>query len=289
VAIDRAARRATITLSGPDGPPPAGGASRVAEGAQNYLLRLARELDDAIMHLRLNEEPIGLWIFKSRGDPDAAAAHGRFLADNSGHWLANEILGLWKRTMKRLDVTSRTLCAAVERGSCFAGPLAEVVFACDRSFMMNGDFEGDDRPEAALVLTDANFGPFPMGNGLTRLQARFYGAPETVETLAERKGERIAADEAEALGLVTAAPDEIDWDDALRLFLEERASYSPDALTGMEANLRFVGPETMESRIFGRLTAWQNWIFQRPNAVGEAGALRRYGTGRRGEYDLRRV
>ena len=289
VAIDRARRVATIALRGPDGPPPADAAGLVAQGDRSYLLRLARELDDAIMHLRLNEETVGLWVFKSRGDPGAVLAHEAFLEANRGHWLAREIHGLWKRTMKRVDVTSRSLCCLVERGSCFAGPLAEIAFACDRSFMMEGAFEGDDRSEATIVLSGANFGPNPMGNGLTRLQARFWGTPETIEALAALKGAPVVGAQAEALGLVTAAPDEIDWDDAVRLFLEERASYSPDAMTGMEANLRFVGPETMETRIFGRLTAWQNWIFQRPNAVGEGGALRRYGSGLRGEYDMRRA
>ena len=191
--------------------------------------------------------------------------------------------------MKRIDMTSRSLVALIENGSCFAGFLAEIPFACDRSYMMEGDFEGDNRPVAALRLSETNFGPFPMGNGLTRLQTRFLGEPERVDAAAGHKGEALEAHDAEELGLVTYCFDEVDWEDEVRIFLEERASFSPDAMTGMEANLRFAGPETMETRIFGRLTAWQNWIFQRPNAVGESGALQRYGTGARGEYDMRRV
>jgi benzoyl-CoA-dihydrodiol lyase len=289
VAIDRATRRARITVAGPDGDPPTKMSELVAQGAETYFLRLARELDDAFLHLRLNEDQLGVWIFRSQGDPTKAIAHERFLLAHRDHWLANEILLLWKRTMKRLDVTSRSLCTLIEHGSCFAGALAELAFAADRSFMMNGAFEGDNRPPAAITLEESNFGAYPMANGLTRLQSRFFGTPEKIDALAARKGQPLSAEEAETLGLVTFAPDDVDWQDAVRLFLEERASYSPDAMTGLEANLRFVGPETMETRIFGRLTAWQNWIFQRPNAVGKEGALQRYGTGLRGAFDMRRV
>ncbi|MGF1627438.1 MAG: 2,3-epoxybenzoyl-CoA dihydrolase [Alphaproteobacteria bacterium] len=289
VAIDRAARTATVEIRAPVGPAPASAAALHAEGAESWSLRCARELDDAILHLRFNETEIGLLVFRTAGDPVLVAAHEALLLASRDHWLANEILLFWKRVLKRIDLTARSLVALIEPGSCFSGLLAEIAFACDRSYMAVGSFEGDNRPPAALVLGEANFGPFPMSNGLTRLQTRFLGDPQALDSAAARRGEALPAEVAEALGLVTFAFDDIDWEDEVRIFLEERASFSPDALSGMEANLRFAGPETMETRIFGRLTAWQNWIFQRPNAVGEAGALRRYGSGRRGEYDMRRV
>jgi benzoyl-CoA-dihydrodiol lyase len=228
-------------------------------------------------------------VVRAQGDAGRVAAHEALLLGHADHWLANEILQFWKRVLKRLDVTSRSLVALVEHGSCFAGVLAEVLWAVDRSYMMEDAFEGDNRPMAALRLTEANFGRYPMGNGLTRLATRFLAEPDQVEALKARVGEDLEAADAKDLGLVTFAYDDIDWEDELRIFMEERASFSPDAMTGMEANLRFAGPETMETRIFGRLTAWQNWIFQRPNAVGEAGALQRYGSGIRGDYDMRRV
>lgn len=228
-------------------------------------------------------------VFRTQGDPSLVGAHEAVLMNDADHWLANEVLRYWKRILKRIDVTSRSLVALVENGSCFTGVLAEILFAVDRSYMMEGEFEGDNRPVATVTLTDANFGPFPMGNDLTRLQTRFLGEPDSVATAEARKGEPLEADEAAELGLVTMILDDIDWEDEVRIFLEERASFSPDAMTGMEANLRFAGPETMETRIFGRLTAWQNWIFQRPNAVGAEGALQRYGTGIRGNYNMERV
>jgi len=229
-------------------------------------------------------------VFKSHGDPLEVVAHEKLVTDNAKtDWLAREIQLYWKRVFKRIDLTSRSLVALVENGSCFAGFLAELLFACDRSYMMEGAFEGDNRPPASITLTSANFGPFPMSNDLTRLQTRFLGEPGKVDEAAGVKGKALEAAEASKLGLVTFVFDEVDWDDEVRIFLEERASFSPDAMTGMEANLRFPGPETMETRIFGRLTAWQNWIFQRPNAVGENGALKRYGSGVRGDYDRRRV
>jgi len=289
VQVDRDAKKATITLSGPAGDAPSSTDELHKQCDQSYLLRLARELDDAILHLRLNELELGLLVFCSQGDPEAVAAHEKFLLDNRDFWLANEILQYWKRLLKRIDMTSRSLVALIENGSCFAGVLAEILFAVDRSYMMEGDFEGDNRPVATITLTDGNFGPFPMGNGLTRLETRFIGETEKNAEAKERIGKALEAFDAEELGLVTFAYDEIDWEDEIRIFMEERMSFSPDAMTGMEANLRFAGPETMETRIFGRLTAWQNWIFQRPNAVGEDGALRRYGSGKRGEYDMRRV
>jgi len=289
VAVDRDAMRATITISGPDTDAPADMDAVQAQGADAYLLRVARELDDAILHLRLNELQLGTLVFCTQGDPELVAAHEQLLLDNRDHWLANETLAYWKRVLKRIDMTSRSLVALVEHGSCFTGVFAEILWAVDRSYMMLDEFEGDNRPLATVTLSESNFGTYPMGNGLSRLQTRFLGEPETVDTLRDRVGEALEADEADDLGLITYAFDDIDWEDEVRIFLEERASFSPDAMTGMEANLRFAGPETMETRIFGRLTAWQNWIFQRPNAVGEDGALQRYGTGVRGNYNMDRV
>ena len=289
VEIDRAGGRATITLKGPDADAPADTAALQAEGDQTYMLRLARELDDAILHLRLNEREVGTVVFQTQGDAEKLLAHEALLLNNRDHWLANEILAYWKRLLKRVDMTSRSLVAVVEHGSCFAGPLAELLWSVDRSYMMLEEFEGDNRPLAAITLSEGNFGTYPMGNDLTRLETRFLGTPEAVEELRDHIGEPLEADQAEKLGLITYAFDDIDWEDEVRIFLEERASFSPDAMTGMEANLRFAGPETMETRIFGRLTAWQNWIFQRPNAVGPEGALQRYGTGQRGEYNMERV
>ena len=289
VDIDRDARVATVTISGPDQPVPESMDAAESLGAGYWPLRLARELDDAILELRFNEPEIGTIVFKSSGEPQQVAAHEVVLLANRSHWLANEILHYWKRVLKRIDLTSRSLVALIEPGSCFAGFLAEVTLACDRSYMLEGQFEGDNRPAATLLLTEANFGCYPMSNDLSRLETRFLGTPEGVESARTRCGEELDAAAADELGLVTFAYDDIDWEDEVRIFLEERANFSPDAMTGLEANLRFPGPETMETRIFGRLTAWQNWIFQRPNAVGEEGALRRYGTGRRSEFDMRRV
>ena len=289
VALDRAARKATITISGPDCEAPQSSDALIAAGDQSYLLRLARELDDAILHLRLNEMQIGLWVFRSQGDANAVLAQERALVAQEDHWLAREILAFWKRVLKRIDVTSRSLIAVVEHGSCFAGVLAEILWAVDRGYMMEGVFEGDNRPLARITLSDSNFGRFPMGNDCTRLATRFLGESETVGLARRKIGQSLDAAAAAALGLITYALDDIDWEDEVRIFSEERASFSPDAMTGMEANLRFAGPETMETRIFGRLTAWQNWIFQRPNAVGKDGALQRYGSGKRGNYDMQRV
>lgn len=289
VALDRAGRTATVTLSGPGGEAPATIDEVVAQGADFYLLRLARELDDAVLHLRLNEPEAGIVLFRSQGDPAQVRAHEALLLANADHWLAGEILAYWKRVLKRIDVTSRSLVALVEHGSCFAGVLAELLFAADRSYMMEDEFEGDNRPLATVALSESNFGRYPMGNGLSRLETRFLGTPEAVAAAREKTGEPLDADAADAAGLITCILDDIDWEEELRIFLEERASFSPDAMTGMEANLRFAGPETMETRIFGRLTAWQNWIFNRPNATGPDGALQRYGSGVRGNYDMQRV
>lgn len=289
VDIDRAGRKATFTLKGPEENPPANMQALQEQGDQAYLLNLCRDFEDAILHMRLNEMDIGLWVFKTEGDPATVAAHESLLANNADHWLANEIRQYWKRTLKRLDVTSRSLVALVEHGSCFAGVLAEILFSVDRSYMMEGEFEDDHRDLATILLTDANFGPYLMGNGLTRLQTRFLGEPALVDAAQAQIGQALDANAADEIGLVTMILDDIDWEDEIRIFVEERASFSPDAMTGMEANLRFAGPETMETRIFGRLTAWQNWIFNRPNAVGTNGALQRYGTGVRGDFDLERV
>jgi benzoyl-CoA-dihydrodiol lyase len=289
VEIDRARRTATLTLKGVDTVPPSDTEALVAQGAAFWPLQLARELDDAILDLRNNHFDIGTLIFKSIGDSDRVAAFDTFLNDHADHWLVNEIRHYWKRVLKRIDVTSRTLVAMVEPGSCFAGFLAEIVFAADRSYMLIGPMEGDNRPPAGLVLSASNFGPYTMSHGITRLETRFLAEPERVEELKLHHGEKLDAEAADGLGLVTFALDDIDWAEEIRVFLEERTSFSPDALTGLEANLRFAGPETMESKIFARLTAWQNWIFQRPNAVGEQGALRHYGTGKRPVYDMRRV
>nr|WP_235679313.1 2,3-epoxybenzoyl-CoA dihydrolase [Aquibium microcysteis] len=289
VEIDRAKRVGRITVHGPKDAGPDSVEALHAQGASAWTLRVARELDDAILHLRNNELEIGVLVFRAQGDPVLVAAQEAFLIANRSDWLAGEILLYWKRVLKRVDLTSRSLVALVEPGSCFAGMLAELLFAVDRSYMAEGDFEGDNRPVATITLTEGNFGLYPMSNDLTRLQTRFLGAPGKVDEAKARIGEALEAFDANELGLVTFCFDDIDWEDEVRIFLEERASFSPDAMTGMEANLRFAGPETMETRIFGRLTAWQNWIFQRPNAVGETGALKRYGTGVRGEYDMKRV
>ncbi len=289
VELDHAGRKATITLKGPSEAAPVDMSTFKVQGDQAYLLKLARELEDAILHLRSNENELGLWLFRTQGDPVLFATHEALLADNADHWLANEVQQFWKRTLKRIDVTSRSLAALIEHGSCFVGVLAEILFAVDRSYMMEDEFEGDNRPIAAITLTDANFGRYPMGNAITRLQTRFLAEPEHVEDLKSSIGQAMEAEEANDLGLVTVTLDDIDWEDEVRIFIEERVSFSPDAMTGMEANLRFAGPETMETRIFGRLTAWQNWIFNRPNAVGPDGALQRYGTGVRGDYTMERV
>jgi benzoyl-CoA-dihydrodiol lyase len=241
------------------------------------------------LHLRNHEYELGVIKFCSQGDPALVLAHEKLLLDSQDDWFSREILLSWRRVLKRIDLTSRSLVAIVEPGSCFAGPLAEILFAADRSYLAEGKFSGDNRPQAAIVLSPANFGSYPMSNNLTRLETRFLGEPEKVGAAKASIGEAILAERARKLGLVTFAFDEVDWADEIRVFLEERASFSPDAMTGMEANLRFAGPETMETKIFGRLAAWQNWIFQRTNAAGEKGALKRYGSGVRGEYDMRRV
>jgi benzoyl-CoA-dihydrodiol lyase len=289
VEFDRAERVATVTLRGPASSAPASVDAVTALGAAFWLLRLARELDDAILHIRLNEFDVAAIVFKSAGEPADVVAYEQFLDANNAHWLVREIRHLWKRVLKRIDLTSRSLVTLIEPGSCFVGTLAEIVLASDRSYMLLGRRDGDNKPPATMALTDANFGAYPMSNGLTRLESRFLANPVDVEAAQAERGKMLDAEAAQTLGLVTFALDDIDWDDEVRVFLEERASFSPDSLTGLEANLRFAGPETMESKIFSRLTAWQNWIFQRPNAVGEEGALKRYGSGQKPVFDTRRV
>ena len=289
VAFDRGARIATISLRGAAAPPPASIDVLMEQGAEFWPLALARELDDAILNIRLNEFDVAAIVFKSTGDPADVVAYEHFLDANKDHWLVREIRNYWKRVLKRVDLTSRSLVTLIEPGSCFAGTLAEIPFASDRSYMFLGARDGDNKPPATIVLTDANFGPYPMSNGLTRLASRFLADPADLAAAQAERGKTIDAERAQELGLVTFTPDDIDWDDEVRVFLEERASFSPDSLTGLEANLRFAGPETMELKIFARLSAWQNWIFQRPNAIGEEGALKRYGTGQKPVFDTRRV
>ena len=289
--LDRDAGRVDISVKGPHNDPPADIAGASAQGAEFWPLAVTRELDDLILDLRTNEAELGTWVFRTEGDPALVLAHDELVLNNKDDWFANEVLHYLKRTLRRLDVTSRSLIAAIEPGSCFAGSLLELALAADRSFQLAGVFEDKDpdADPAAITLGDMNTGPLTMSNGLTRLQTRFWGDEAGYEAAAKRRGEPLEAEDAADLGLVTFAPDDIDWDEEIRIATEERASFSPDALTGLEANYRFAGPETMETKIFGRLTAWQNWIFNRPNAVGPDGALRRFGTGQRAVFDRKRV
>ncbi len=289
IEIDPDNSTATFTVEGPQSQAPRGVEDAHSIGADFWPLALARELEDAILHLRFNQETVRTWIFRTRGDPALVKSYDAFLAANAEDWLVREILLYLKRTLKRLDVSSRSIFALIEPGSCFCGTLLELALASDRAYMLRGLREGDESMPATISLTQMNFGAMPMCNGLTRLQSRFQGEPERVEELRARIGAELDASQADEKGLVTFTPDDIDWDDEVRLALEERAAFSSDALTGMEASLRFGGPETLESKIFARLSAWQNWIFQRPNAVGEKGALKLYGTGTRPEFDPRRV
>ncbi|NUR05396.1 MAG: benzoyl-CoA-dihydrodiol lyase [Nocardioidaceae bacterium] len=290
--LDRGARRVDITVAGPTDAPPE---HPVEAGVDWYPFAVARALDDLVLRLRTNEQQLGTWVFRTAGDLDAVLAYDAQLADadvdGPSDWFVHETTQYLKRTFKRLDVTSRSLVAVVEPGSCFTGFLAELLLACDRQYMLEGVYEDvdPDADPAVLVLTSSNDGRFPMGNELSRLESRFWGHDDDLEAARKQVGERLDARAAEAAGLVTMALDDIDFEEELRIVLEERASLSPDALTGMEANHRFVGPESMETKIFGRLTAWQNWIFNRPNASGPDGALRRYGSGQRGSYDYQRV
>jgi benzoyl-CoA-dihydrodiol lyase len=289
--LDRDTGKVDISVKGPHRDPSAsidGGRS-----AEFWPLAVTRELDDLILDLRTNETELGTWVFRTQGDPAQVLAFDELLlaSANAGDWFANEVLHYLKRTLRRLDVTSRSLIAVIEPGSCFAGSLLELALAADRSFQLAGVFEDADlqAEPATITLGEANLGPLTMSNGLTRLQTRFWGDEAGYEAAAKRKNEALEAEDAADLGLITFAPDDIDWDEEIRIATEERASFSPDALTGLEANYRFVGPETMETKIFGRLSAWQNWIFYRPNAAGPDGALRRFGTGQRAVFDRKRV
>jgi len=289
--IDRNGRRVHIEVDGPTDAPPADAAAVLEQGVDYWPMAVTRELDDLILRLRTNEIELGTWVFRTKGDADKVLAYDAQLDDLAHDWFVNEVRHFFKRTMKRLDVTSRSLIAVIEPGSCFAGLLAEIALASDRQYMLEGVYQ-DVEPDAApatVQLAPSNDGAYPMGNGLSRLESRFWGRPDDLEKARRVIGEALDAAAADEAGLVTLALDDIDFEDELRIVLEERASLSPDSLTGMEANHRFVGPETIETKIFGRLTAWQNWIFIRPNASGPDGALRRYGTGQRGDYDYKRV
>ncbi|MEM7324044.1 MAG: 2,3-epoxybenzoyl-CoA dihydrolase [Actinomycetota bacterium] len=291
VALDRATGTATINLAAPEAPSPKSADELRTTGSAVWLLATARELDDAALHLRFNEPDIGTWVFTTTGSAEAVLAAEEVLAAEPDHWLVREVRLLWARVLKRLDLSARTLVATVEPESAFVGVLAELVLAADRSYMLAGTWEDldDPPPPATLRLTEASTGWFPMSNGLTRLQTRFWGREDALAAATAVVGKDLTAEDALAAELITFAPDDLDWEDEIRLMLEERNSFSPDALTAMEANYRFVGPETMETKIFSRLSAWQNWIFQRPNAVGPEGALRRFGTGTRPTFDQNRV
>ncbi|HET7015642.1 MAG TPA: 2,3-epoxybenzoyl-CoA dihydrolase [Streptosporangiaceae bacterium] len=291
--LHRASGVARIIVRGPEHDPPADAAGVLAAGAGFWPLAVTRELDDLILDLRTNELELGTWVLRTVGSAERVLAYDRLMAGlvSTGDWLANETLLYLKRTLKRLDVTSRSLIALVEPGSCFAGSLLELALAADRVYMLDGVFEDADEPgsPAEITVGELNLGALPMGNGLSRLATRFLGDPQALAAVEKQVDQPLLAADAERLGLVTFAPDDIDWEDEVRIAVEERASFSPDALTGLEANYRFAGPETMETKIFGRLSAWQNWIFIRPNASGEDGALQKYGTGQRARFDPKRV
>jgi benzoyl-CoA-dihydrodiol lyase len=287
VAFDRGRGFVTLTVKAPTGAPPADGAAMQAQGVAFWPLQMARELDDAILLLRTNEPDLGLWVLKTQGQGENVLAYDDALIAHKDHWFVNEVIGMLRRTLSRLDVSSRSMYAVIEPGSAFAGTLAELAFAADRGYMLELLSNPEDGP--VLHLGAANFGLYPMCNDLTRLQSRFLGTPERVAEVEKLVGSPIPSGEAYDLGLVTFAPDDIDWAEEIRLAVDERCGLSPDALTGMEANLRFAGAETVWSKVFGRLSAWQNWIFIRPNAVGEGGALKLFGSGTRAEFDKKRV
>jgi benzoyl-CoA-dihydrodiol lyase len=288
VEINRKQRIAAISIEGPEESPPVDVDEALLSGAGFWPLRAARELDDAILHLRVNEPEIGTIVLHTGGELARVLAFDAFLLSRGDHWFIREILLYWGRLLRRLDLTSRTLIALIEPGSCYGGFIAELALAADRSYMLIGE-RSDGEETGHLVFTESSRFAFPMSNGLPRLETRFWGDAEGLARAHKAIGDILDAESALAAGLITDAMDELDWDDELRIIIEERTAFSPDALTALEANLRFPGPETMETKIFGRLTAWQNWVFQRPNASGEEGALRRYGTGIRPDYDPRRV
>ena len=287
--IDTGSGAVDITIRGPEDEPPRDAAEIHSRGDALWSLAMTRELDDLILDLRTNEPDSGTWVIRSEGDAERVLAHDDALLSQAGDWLVDEIVHYMKRTLKRFDVTSRSIMAIAEPGSCFAGSLLELVLLADRSFQLDGTLDESDLPAPSIRLGPMNFGPLPMGNGLTRLHTRFLGDAAARAAIEARTGEPLLAPDAGALGIVTFTPDDIDWSEEIRIAIEERASFSPDALTGLEANLRFAGPETIETKIFGRLSAWQNWIFQRPNAAGPEGALRKYGTGQRAAFDKARA
>jgi benzoyl-CoA-dihydrodiol lyase len=287
VNIDRRQRVATFTVNAPQGAQPGDIAGITAAAANWYPLQMARELEDAVLHMRTNELEIGTWLIKTQGEATAVLTMDTTLLAHQGHWLVRETIGLLRRTFSRLDLSSRSLFALIEEGSCFAGSFLELALACDRSYMLALPNDAAKAPQ--LVVGEMNFGLYPMCTGQSRLQRRFYNETLAMEAVRAKAGQTLDADAAFALGLVTSNPDDIDWADETRIAIEERVAMSPDALTGLEANLRFNGPENMFTRVFGRLTAWQNWIFQRPNAVGEKGALKLYGSGTKAAFDWHRV
>jgi benzoyl-CoA-dihydrodiol lyase len=287
IKIDRAARSATWTLRAPLAPQASDLAGIEAAGVNWWPLQLARELEDAILHMRTNELDIGIWILKTEGDAQAVLDADAVLHANASHWLVRETIGLLRRTFSRLDVSSRSLFALIEERSCFVGILLEVALAADRIYMLALPSEPQRAPW--IAVTESNFGPFEMVTGQSRIARRFYDDETEIAAVRNVIGSKLDGAQTMELGLVTASPDDLDWNDETRMALEERAAMSPDALTGLEANLRFNGKETMETRIFGRLTAWQNWIFIRPNATGELGALKVYGSGNKAQFDLNRV
>ena len=287
VEIDRTRRTAAFTILAPRGAQPTDAAGIEAAGAHWYPLALGRELEDAILSMRTNELGIGVWLIRTEGDAAAVQAMDAALLANKDHWLVRETIGLLRRTFSRLDVSSRSLFALIDVGSCFAGTFLELALACDRSYQLA--LPDDEARAPKIAVGEVNFGLYPMVTGQSRLQRRFYDERAAMDALRAQVGQPLDADAAFALGMVTSNPDDIDWGDETRLAIEERVAMNPDALTGMEANLRFNGPENMFTRVFGRLTAWQNWIFQRPNAVGEKGALKVYGKGEKAQFDWDRV
>ena len=289
VVIDREKKSATISINAPLESAPKDINDIVSEGDQFWLLRCARELDDAILNLRFNELEIGIIIFKTYGEISNILSYDKIFELHKNHWFIKEISFFWTRIFKRIDLTSRTLISLIEPNSCYAGFLSELIFAADRSYMAEGEFEEYDDKEASIILSNSNFGNFLMSNDMSRLDTRFIGSPEQILLAKQNLEKHILAQEAYDLGLITFKFDDIDWDDEIRVFLEERSSFSPDSMVGLESNLRFPGKETMETKIFGRLSAWQNWIFQRPSAVGENGALKKYGTGNKGQYTKERT
>ena len=289
IQIDREKKSATITINAPLDTAPENLSDIVSQGDDFWPLKCARELDDAILNLRFNELEIGIIVFKTSGEISNVLSYDKLFETYKNQWFINEISYFWTRIFKRIDLTSRTLITLIEPGSCYAGFLSELIFAADRSYMAEGEFEEYDNKEATIILSNSNFGSFLMSNDMSRIDTRFIGSPEQILLAKQNLDKQILAEEANDLGLITFMFDDIDWEDEIRIFLEERSSFSPDSMVGMESNLRFPGKETMETKIFGRLSAWQNWIFQRPSAVGENGALKKYGTGNKGQYTKERT